>query len=136
MIDMTFNELLALVIAASGTLLGGIWALFRFYDSRQSGRQLVDHEISLKISELQVKVLSIEKEINSMRTKHDSDCGKLKEDFVDTLHEFKAENKETNSSILTKLDRHGDILTRLDERFGNHIDNHHAIVRRTKNTTA
>jgi hypothetical protein len=135
MIDMEFKELMALVIAASGTLLGGIWALFRFYDTRQSGRQLVDHEISLKISELQVKVLSIEKEIGSMRLKHDSDCGKLKEDFVDTLHEFKAENKETNSSILTKLDRHGDILTRLDERFGNHIDNHHGAIKRKSTIT-
>jgi hypothetical protein len=61
---MNFIETLGLVITGSVTLLGGLWSLFTFYDSRQDSRFKIDRDMNLKLSELSVKVLRIEQDLS------------------------------------------------------------------------
>ena len=90
----------------------------------------MDKEISLKLTELQLKILQVEKDVAEIRKQHECDYDDLRKDFIGGLQEFKISNHEINLQIMGQLKTMNDLLVRLDERFENHIDNH----RRRKTT--
>jgi len=121
---MTDLQIISSLFAIAAMGVAGLWALFAFYDKKQNSRIMIDREISLKITEMQVQILRIEKDVEEMRKKHECDYVDLKREFLTNIREFKDTNAEVNRKIINQLYDMNNLLVRLDERFENHINPH------------
>lgn len=129
---MTVLHVASVVLSGVAAMLAGLWALFAFYEKKQNGRVMMDKEISLKLTELQLKILQVEKDVAEIRKQHDWDYEELRKDFVGGLQEFKAANHEINSQIMVQLKTMNDLLLRLDVSFQNHLENHRSKQRKNQ----
>lgn len=128
---MEFWQVLTLTTGAVITMTTGLWALFAFYDKKQNMRLMIDREMSLKLTEMQVKILQIEKDVAEIRKQHDCDYEELKREFLHNIQDFKAQNHEINNRIIDKLEIMNNTLIKLHERMENHLSSHRRATTKT-----